>query len=79
MSDGGMLDVGGFVAEPVLGYGTRGRHVIYNYRSRYFGVCDMIVETVETDPKQESPIYLENRRIRLLKQAQTRLHDAIFT
>jgi hypothetical protein len=49
MNDG-MVDVSGFVADPVLGYGVRGRHMIYNYKSKYFGVCDMCVELVEPEP-----------------------------
>jgi hypothetical protein len=61
MNDG-MVDVSGFVADPVLGYGVRGRHMIYNYKSKYFGVCDMIVELVEPEPMQESLIYLARLR-----------------
>jgi hypothetical protein len=59
-----MLDVspGGFVADPVLGFGVRGRHMIYNYKSKYFGVCDMCVELVEPEPMQESLIYLAKLR-----------------
>jgi hypothetical protein len=57
-----MVDVSGFVADSVLGFGVRGRHMIYNYKSKYFGVCDMCVELVEPEPMQESPIYLAKLR-----------------
>jgi len=53
-----MVDVSGFVADPVLGVARGARRCIYNYRSKYFGVCDMVVEMVEPEPMQESLIYL---------------------
>jgi hypothetical protein len=61
MSDG-MVDVSGFVADPVVGVARGARRCIYNYRSKYFGVCDMIVELVEPPPMYESLIYLARLR-----------------
>ena len=59
-----MVDVspGGFVADPVLGVARGARRCIYNYRSKYFGVCDMVVEMVEPEPMQESLVYLARLR-----------------
>jgi hypothetical protein len=57
-----MLDVSDFHPDPVMGVARGARRCIYNYRSKYFGVCDMIVELVEPEPLQESLIYLAKLR-----------------
>jgi hypothetical protein len=69
-----MVDVSPFVADPVLGFGVRGRHMIYNYKSKYFGVCDMCVELVEPPPMQESLIYL----FRLRESNERRMREALW-
>jgi hypothetical protein len=57
-----MLDVSDFHPDPVVGVARGARRCIYNYRSKYFGVVDMIVELVEPEPIQESLIYLARLR-----------------
>jgi hypothetical protein len=57
-----MFRLGVFVADPVVGVARGARRCIYNYRSKYFGTVDMIVELVEPPPMQESLIYLAKLR-----------------
>jgi hypothetical protein len=59
-----MLDVSIYTPDPVVGVARGGRKIIYNYRSKRFGVVDMVVEMVEPDPIQESLVYLYKRSLR---------------
>jgi hypothetical protein len=59
MSKPGRVDVSThFQDGPYLGVGRYGGKTIYNYQSKRFGFCDMIVNTVEPEPMQEAIMYL---------------------
>jgi hypothetical protein len=57
-----LLDVSDFNPDSVVGVARGARRCIYNYRSKYFGTVDMVVELVEPEPMQESLIYLAKLR-----------------
>ena len=57
-----MVDVSRMLrGEPYVGVGRGGRKVIYNYRSKRFGIVDMVVELVEPEPMREALLFLAAR------------------